>query len=79
MFPYGVLRQWRSNVQQPYDVAGNRIAYSFVNGIMYTTPFGALELFKQINRLDIYLSNKDKLKYEREYHEFLGVNWNTWL
>lgn len=77
MFPYGALRQWRSDIPPPHNVMGDRILYSLFSGVLYSSPFGVMQLIRQLNRLDVEWSKYDKDKYIEEYNELFGVNKNT--
>lgn len=79
MFPYGALRQWRCEIDPPMNLAGDRAIYSLCNGVMYSSPFGVMQLIKQFNRIDVAWSNYHKNNYKKEYEELVGVNYNTIL
>jgi hypothetical protein len=79
MFPYGALRQWRSDIPPPHNVMGDRMLYSLCSGVLYSSPFGVMQLIRQLNRFDVEWSTYDKDKYIGEYNELFGVNKNTVL
>lgn len=75
MFPYGFYRQWNSKLEAPTDRIGHRMAFSFANGVIYTSPFGVTKLFNQVNRFDIEYNKLDKEKYKKAYEESFGYNY----
>lgn len=81
MFPYGVFRQWRVETPMgaPYDLVTHRATFSLLNGVIYSSPHGVIQLLRQASRIDVALHDKKKEVYKEQYKEFVGVNWNTIL
>jgi hypothetical protein len=77
MFPYGVYRQWKCEIREPFDLYGHRMIAASMNGFYYISPFGLTKIFDLGNRLDVKYRNLDKEKYKRSYEELLGYNYNT--
>jgi len=69
----------RSEYPKEMDLFGNRVAFSFVNGIRYGSPFVLGAMFDLLNRADIALTHKNKKDYEKGYRECIGTNWNVIL
>ena len=73
MFSYGFLRTMRSQYIDQYDVFGEKLKLSLMNGIVYATPFGIPRFFNLISRIDVYVNNKDPSKYDDIYVEIPSV------
>jgi len=80
-FTYGFLRGIRAEYKPPNDVIGHKFAFSFMNGFLYAfPPYGFFRALDTFSRLDIYLSGKDKTKYDDIYTESFGmINRNVLL
>lgn len=77
MFSYGFLRSFRSEYFiERHNLIGTKFCYSCMNGMFYATPFGIPYLFNTLNRLDIYIFNKDPSKYPEAYIECCGASKN---
>lgn len=79
MFTYGFIRGMRSKYDEPNNLLGTRIVYSVGNGFIYASPFGLKKIIDTIDRLDVYITDKDKEKYKSIYEEGMGKNMNTLL
>ena len=77
MFPYGLYRGWNCEKSDMNTLITQRVVWSVLNGVTYTTPVGIYQLFMQLNRLDISYHKLDKNKYSYCYEEFYGINYNT--
>ena len=74
MFPYGMYRQWRADIQPPYDLYGYRFAGSVLSGCYYSTPYGVLQIFSLMNRVNIHYEGRDPSVYPQPYNEIFGLN-----
>lgn len=77
MFPYGVYRGWNCKEDHMNRLITQRIGWSLLNGVAYTTPMGIYYLFKQVNRFDIEYHKLDKKQYSYCYEECFGINDDT--
>lgn len=73
MFSYGFLRCIRADYAEEYNIMGKKLGFSIMNGIVYASPFGVPKLFNMFDRIDIYLNEKDSLKYDDVYVECKGI------
>ena len=64
----------RGEYKTPNDLISTRLFLSTQNGILYVTPAGILELMKLLNRIHIYVSNRDPDKYKEAYQEVDVIN-----
>lgn len=64
----------RAELPPGQDLIGYRITHSFMNGVIYLTPFGIPHLFNVINRADVAWNHKDKSLYSDIYKEPNGHN-----
>ena len=76
MFPFGIYRQWYAISEKKNDLIGNRIFYSFINGIVYISPLGIIKFADIFNRVDIKYNNKNLYLYPSCYTETSGFNYN---
>jgi hypothetical protein len=80
LFTYGFAREMRAEYPTDHDVLGTRMVWSFCNGCQYMVPpFTMIKMAEAINRIDICLTNKDKILYKQYYREVMGYNWNVIL
>jgi len=74
MFPYGMYRQWTSDIKPPYDLYGHRCAASILGGCWYAMPYGIFKIFNLMNRINIHYEGRDPSSYPNAYEELLGTN-----
>jgi hypothetical protein len=77
MFPYGLYRGWNCEENHITRLKAQRVFWSVLNGVTYTTPLGIYHLFMQVNRFDIEYHQLDKNQYSYCYQESFGINYNT--
>ena len=77
MFVTGFLRNWRGEHKAPYDLFAHKFVSSSCNGIWYASPYGVFPLLRLANRIEIHMTNRDRLNYKSEYDEFTSYNLNT--
>jgi len=84
MFPYGFARQFNSKA----DCSGNsksdpliteKIVQSVLNGIIYISPIGTIQIFKLLSRLEIKLTGKEPKDHPEYYYELTRSNNNVFI
>lgn len=84
MFPYGFARQFNSKV----DCSGNsksdpliteKCVQSVLNGIIYISPIGIIQMFKLLSRVEIKLTGKEPKDHPEYYYELTRSNNNVFI
>ena len=74
MFLFGFLRCLRGEYKSPHDLIVTRLMLSTLNGIYYVTPAGIIKFMELLDRIHIYMSNRDPDKYKWVYEEIDLMN-----
>ena len=86
MFPYGFARQFNSTGdvdpwgnRKPEPLITEKCIQSTVNGIIYISPIGIVEMFKLLSRVEIKLTGKEPKDHPMYYYEFTRSNNNVFI
>ena len=72
---YGFTRGYRADiVKNQQTLTLDKCLCGFMNSFFYTAPiFNIFQVFKLVNRVEIYFKNLNKDEYEYNYQEFIGI------
>jgi hypothetical protein len=77
---YGFARSFNGNHIPEHNVIGDKLALSFLNGVMYSIPpYSVIYHFKLLNRIDVKLNGKDPALHKNSYEDMFSYNLNVFL
>jgi hypothetical protein len=77
VFSYGFYRGATADYRPPFDLIGERVIFSFLNGSLYLfPPYGLFRMGSVINRIHVSVAKKDPKQYPMIYEEVFGLGHN---